>query len=97
MPTSSGWSTTSTSTNRRRIPRTVWGRWWDNIKWLFGFDADHTGGRHGFEGWLHTSVTDLELGLSDKQLVKMIKAALWTGRLGGPRTRRYARQGHLAG
>jgi choline dehydrogenase-like flavoprotein len=59
------------------IPRTVWGRLWDNIKWLFGFDADHTGGRHGYAGWLHTSVTDLELGLSDKKLVKMIKAALW--------------------
>ncbi len=65
------------------IPRRFWGRWWDNIKWLFGFDADHTGGKHGFEGWLHTSVTDLELGLSDKQLVKMIKAALWqAGRAG---------------
>jgi choline dehydrogenase-like flavoprotein len=58
------------------LPTTIWGRMRDNIKWLFGFDADHTAGRHGFKGWLHTSVTNLELGLSDKQLVKMIKAAL---------------------
>ena len=58
------------------IPRSFWGRVRDNLKWLFGRDPDYTGGRHGFEGWLHTSVVDLELGLSDKQLVRMIKAAL---------------------
>src|SRR5262249_27224437 len=48
----------------------------DNLKWLFGRDPVHTGGRHGLKGRLHTSVVNLELGLSDKQLVKMIKAAL---------------------
>jgi choline dehydrogenase-like flavoprotein len=58
------------------IPRRFRGRLWDSLKWLFGSDPDHTGGRHGFGGWLHTSVVDLELGLSDRQLVKMIKAAL---------------------
>ena len=26
------------------IPMGFWGRAWDNIKWLFGYDADHTGG-----------------------------------------------------
>ncbi|MEL6104891.1 MAG: GMC oxidoreductase [Planctomycetota bacterium] len=58
-------------------PPTTWlGRAWDNTKWLFGRTPDHSGGQHGFNGWLHTSVTDVSLGLFDKQLVKMLKAAL---------------------
>ncbi len=65
------------------IPTTVWGRIRDSIKWLFGFDADYTGGKHGFAGWLRTCVTDLEIGLSDSQLIKMIKAALLQSSLAG--------------
>ena len=57
-------------------PRTRIGRGWENVLWLFGREPDHTSGRHGFNGWLHTSVTDISLGLNDKQLVKMLKAAL---------------------
>src|SRR5262249_3570149 len=58
------------------LPRTWFDRALDNLKWLFGRDPDHTRGRHGFEGWLHTSFTDLSLGLTDKQLLKVLKAAL---------------------
>src|SRR5262249_3691337 len=50
-------------------PRSRLGRAWDNLRWLFGFDADHTGGRHGFSGWLHTSVADIQIGLADRRLV----------------------------
>ena len=58
-------------------PPTSWpGRARDLVKWLFGFDPDHTRGRHGFAGWLHTSVTDVGLGISDFQLIRMLKAAL---------------------
>ncbi len=51
--------------------------------WLFGFPPDSTSGKHGFGGWLGTSVADLELGLADKQLVKMLKAALRQSRREG--------------
>jgi choline dehydrogenase-like flavoprotein len=51
-------------------------RAWENLKWLAGYDPDHTGGRHGFAGWLHTSVTDIRLGLHDGQLISVLKAAL---------------------
>jgi choline dehydrogenase-like flavoprotein len=56
-------------------PTSHWGRLWDNIRWLFGFDPDYTGGRHGFDGWLRTSWADVSLGIHDWQLVKMLKAA----------------------
>src|SRR6266508_316412 len=63
------------------LPPTSWlGRARDLIWWVIGREADHTSGRHGFSGWLHTSVTDISLGLADKQLVKMLKAALWQSR-----------------
>ena len=61
--------------------------WWrelrDSLKWLFGFDPDRTRGKHGFTGWLRTSFTDLSLGLGDKQLTKMLAAALWEARRSG--------------
>ena len=50
--------------------------------WLFGFTPD-TGGRHGFGGWLHTSVADLSLGLGDPQLIVMLKAALRQSKAAG--------------
>lgn len=47
----------------------------NSLRWLSGFTPD-TGGRHGFHGWLHTSVADFSLGLGDGQLIVMLKAAL---------------------
>ncbi len=64
-------------------PRSRQGRTWDAIRWLFGFTPDHTAGRHGFGGWLRTSMTDISLGLRDKQLIKMLKAALWESKRAG--------------
>ena len=58
-------------------PTSWFGRGWDLVRWVAGYPADHTSGRHGFSGWLHTSVTDVSIGLADRQLVKMLKAALW--------------------
>jgi choline dehydrogenase-like flavoprotein len=58
------------------VPTSWWGRAWDNVKWLFGFEPDHTRGGHGFNGWLHTSMADVTVGLGDKQLITMLKAAL---------------------
>ena len=57
-------------TRLQRIVETLW--------WLFGKDEDPTGGRHGFGGWLHTSVVDFSIGLKDKQLVKMLYGAAIT-------------------
>ena len=56
-------------------PSSLWGRFLDDIRWLFGFDSDYTSGRHGFSGWLHTSWADVSLGIRDWQLVRMLKAA----------------------
>jgi choline dehydrogenase-like flavoprotein len=61
----------------RPIPTRWWGRLWDILKWVFGYTPDHTRGRHGFSGWLHTSLTDASLGLGDRQLLRMLKGALW--------------------
>lgn len=61
---------------RLKLPDTAWGKFWDNVRWLFGVDRDYSNGRHGFEGWLRTSVADLAIGLKDFQLIKMLKAAL---------------------
>ncbi len=66
-----------------KLPTTWWGKAWDNVKWLLGFDPDHARGEHGFEGWLHTSYTDLAPGFRDKQLLKMLKAALRQAKLTG--------------
>jgi choline dehydrogenase-like flavoprotein len=64
-------------------PRSRWGKVWANICWLFWREPDYTNGRHGYEGWLRTSVTDLAIGLKDFQLVKMLKAALWQANQAG--------------
>jgi choline dehydrogenase len=61
---------------RRDRPRTFWNRWADTFWWLLGRDDDPTQGRHGFDGWLHTSTVDIRLGLNDKLLLKMLKAAV---------------------
>lgn len=55
----------------------------DSVKYVFGFRPDPTSGAHGFHGWLHTSFTDLGIGLRDRQLVKMLKAALWESKRAG--------------
>ncbi len=57
-------------------PTGWWPRLQDNIRWLFGRGRDYTAGRHGFDGWLRTSVADITLGVHDGQLLKMIKSAL---------------------
>ena len=62
---------------RPRPPATSWHcKLRDGFRWLIGKDVDHTGGRHGFDGWLHTSVLDLQLGLNDRQLIGVLRAAL---------------------
>ena len=68
-------------------PDAIPARWdtvlWHNVRWLFNLPflglraPDYSAGRHGFDGWLHTSIADLSLGLRDRQLIKMLKAALW--------------------
>jgi choline dehydrogenase-like flavoprotein len=64
-------------------PRTSWGRFWENICWLFWRQPDYTNGHHGYDGWLRTSVADLSIGLKDFQLIKMLKAALWQANKAG--------------
>ncbi len=61
---------------RRGPMRQMWRYLWNSIWFLIGYRPDTTSGRHGFGGWLHTSFTDLSIGLQDRQLVKMLKAAL---------------------
>ncbi len=62
-------------------------RFWQFSKdifwWVLGRNPDRSSGRHGFGGWLHTSVADISLGLGDRQLVGMLKAALWQAKLSG--------------
>lgn len=53
------------------------------LEYLFFRKPDLSGGRHGFNGWLHVSFPDLKLGLRDKQLLKMIAAALRESRRAG--------------
>ena len=62
---------------RRGLPTTWLARFRTNVRWLFGLDVEPEGGKHGFDGWLHTSTTDIAMGLRDRQLVGMLKAALW--------------------
>jgi len=62
--------------NRPLERRGPWRRALDTFWWLIGRDDDPTVGRHGFDGWLHTSFGDTNLALGDKQLLKMLKAAL---------------------
>lgn len=70
---------TTTRTGARRVLHYLK----SSFLWLIGRTPDLTGGKHGFNGWLHTSVTDLSLGLHDKQLVKMLKAALFQSKISG--------------
>ena len=65
------------------VPTKWWGRTRDLVKWLFGFTPDHARGKHGFTGWLHTSVADVSLGLHDKQLITVLSGALWQSRFAG--------------
>lgn len=64
--------------DRWQRPRNFFGRLADDLRWLFGQEVDPTVGRHGFDGWLHTSTADAKIGLADWQLVRMLKAALVT-------------------
>ena len=64
-------------------PAGWWGRARDSVRWLFGRDPDYTGGKHGFDGWLRTSVADLAIGLKDFQLIWMLRAALKRVKRGG--------------
>ena len=61
----------------------------DTFWWLIGRDADPTVGRHGFDGWLRTSILsiqNLKRGLRDRQLIKMLKAAAVTSAQAGLET-----------
>ena len=68
---------------RPQRPQTHLQRIVETLLWLFGKDEDPTGGRHGFGGWLHTSVVDFRIGLADKQLVKMLYGAAITSAKAG--------------
>ena len=47
---------------------------WNKIAGLLGIAGN--AGRHGFDGWLHTTVADPKLGLEDRQLSEEILSAL---------------------
>jgi Choline dehydrogenase and related flavoproteins len=47
---------------------------WSKIAGLLGIAGN--AGRHGFDGWLHTTVADPKLGLEDRQLNEEILSAL---------------------
>jgi choline dehydrogenase len=49
---------------------------WNKIRGIFGIGPSANPGRHGFSGWLHTTVADPKLGLKDDQLVGEILSAL---------------------
>ncbi len=49
---------------------------WNKIRGVFGFGPAANPGRHGFDGWLHTTVADPKLGLGDRQLSEEILCAL---------------------
>ncbi len=57
------------------LPSSALGYAVDSVRWLFGFEPDYTEGRHGFNGWLRTSVADVKLGLKDLQLILMLRGA----------------------
>ena len=68
---------------RRRPFSATWQYIKNSLRFLRGRRPDTTSGRHGFDGWLHTSLSDFKIGLQDKQLVKMLAAALWQSKLAG--------------
>jgi choline dehydrogenase-like flavoprotein len=49
---------------------------WNKIRGVFGIADRGKSGRHGFHGWLHTTVADPKLGMEDRQLVEEILSAL---------------------
>jgi choline dehydrogenase len=49
---------------------------WNRITSLFGIAPRAHSGRHGFHGWLHTTVADPKVGMKDNQLVEEILSAL---------------------
>jgi len=51
---------------------------WERIRNIFGIRAAANPGRHGFDGWLYTTVADPKLGMKDDQLVGEILSALLT-------------------
>jgi choline dehydrogenase-like flavoprotein len=51
-------------------------RIWDKFRGIFGIGPAANRGRHGFDGWLHTTVADPKLGMKDDQLVQEILSAL---------------------
>jgi choline dehydrogenase len=62
------------SPNRKRGPFLE--KVWDKIRGFFGIEPSANSGRHGFDGWLHTTVADPKLGMKDDQLVGEILSAL---------------------
>jgi choline dehydrogenase-like flavoprotein len=48
---------------------------WDKSRGIFGIGSAANLGRHGFDGWLHTTVADPKLGMKDDQLVGEILSA----------------------
>jgi choline dehydrogenase-like flavoprotein len=65
------------------VPSNWWRRQWENFRWLIGRTPDYARGKHGFDGWLHTSFTDLTLGLGDGQLKGVLGGALVQARRAG--------------
>jgi choline dehydrogenase len=63
---------------RGQRERSFWKLFSATLWWLVGREDDPTVGNHGFDGWLHTSLTDLEIGLHDHQYMAMLKAAIKT-------------------
>jgi choline dehydrogenase len=51
-------------------------RLWNKIRHIFGIADRANSGRHGFQGWLHTTVADPKLGMEDHQFVEEILSAL---------------------
>ena len=49
---------------------------WNKIRGIFGIGFAANPGRHGFDGWLHTTVADPKLGMKDEQLVEEILSAV---------------------
>jgi choline dehydrogenase len=73
----------------RPRPRNFLGRAVETFWWLLGRDEDPTVGRHGFDGWLRTSIIslqNLERGIRDRRLLKMLKAAAVTSAWAGMET-----------
>ncbi|MCC9600412.1 GMC family oxidoreductase N-terminal domain-containing protein [Stieleria sp. JC731] len=62
--------------SRRDTASERWQQFKNNLRFLRGRRPNSASGNHGFDGWLHTSFSDYRIGLDDKQLVKMIAAAL---------------------